>query len=194
MWGRSVYNMEAVDSCGRSGGLVSLWNPTVFSCSELNLVNVYAPNDAALRKTLWSDLLVLKNSRKGLWVFLGDFTRLFEDYYNSPGLNKSCTLSFIALIPKVKHPLRPSDFRPISFIGCINKFIFKVLVNRLKRMIGKHISEEQSAFIAGRNITDGPLMLNDVLAWMKHYRKVGMIFKSIFTRLMTLLVRLSLIL
>ncbi|XP_021971084.1 uncharacterized protein LOC110866037 [Helianthus annuus] len=85
--------MAAVDSIGRSGGLASLWNPSVFSCSEvvrqryflcicgnlipsgirLNIVNVYAPNDASARRGLWSDLTQLRNSRQSLWVFAGDF-------------------------------------------------------------------------------------------------------------------------
>ncbi|KAJ0533271.1 putative RNA-directed DNA polymerase [Helianthus annuus] len=76
-----------------------------------------------------------------------------------------------------KDSLQPADFRPISLIGCVNKVISKVLVNRLKGVIGKLISEEQTAFLGGRNITDGPLMLNEVLAWMKMARKEGMFFK-----------------
>ncbi|KAJ0568314.1 putative RNA-directed DNA polymerase [Helianthus annuus] len=44
-------------------------------------------------------------------------------------------------------------------------------------VIGRLISEEQSAFLAGRNITDGPLILNEAIAWMKKAKKTGMIFK-----------------
>ncbi|MFS7997684.1 putative RNA-directed DNA polymerase [Helianthus anomalus] len=106
-----------------------------------------------------------------------NFIRLFEDFYMQPSLSTRCSSSFIALIPKVKDPMRPSDFRPISLIGCINKVLSKVLVNRLKKVIGKLISMEQSAFLAGRNIVDGPLMLNEVLAWMKQAKRVGGMFK-----------------
>ncbi|XP_021991071.1 uncharacterized protein LOC110887810 [Helianthus annuus] len=85
--------MTTVDSCGRSGGLVSLWDPTTFSCSEvikhryflcvygelipsgtrMNLVNVYVPSDATAQKNLSTELLALRNSRQGLWAFMGDF-------------------------------------------------------------------------------------------------------------------------
>ncbi|KAJ0519996.1 putative RNA-directed DNA polymerase [Helianthus annuus] len=115
---------------------------------------------------------------KRCWSGLeADFVKVLNDFYNNPVINRSCTSSFIALIPKLKDPLRPSDFRPISLIGSINKVISKVLVNRLKRVIGKVISEEQSAFLAGRSITDGPLILNELLAWMKYSKKKGMFFK-----------------
>ncbi|KAM0062513.1 putative RNA-directed DNA polymerase [Helianthus debilis subsp. tardiflorus] len=103
--------------------------------------------------------------------------KMFEEFHGNPSLSFSCSSSFIALIPKIKDPLRPYDFCPISLIGCINKVLSKVLVNRLKKVIGYLISEEQSAFVAGRNIIDGPLMLNEILAWMKQAKRVGMIFK-----------------
>ncbi|XP_076892373.1 uncharacterized protein LOC143544101 [Bidens hawaiensis] len=106
-----------------------------------------------------------------------DFVRLFNDFYEGIQLNQSCMSSFIALIPKIKDPLHPKDFRPISLIGCINKVISKVLVNRLKPVIGSLISEEQSAFLHGRNIADGPLMLNEFVVWMKSNHKMGMLFK-----------------
>ncbi|KAJ0443306.1 putative RNA-directed DNA polymerase [Helianthus annuus] len=107
----------------------------------------------------------------------GNFVKLFEEFYANPHISRSCSSSFIALIPKIKDPLMPSDFRPISLIGCINKVISKVLVNRLKKVIGRLISEEQTAFLKGRNITDGPLMLNEICAWLKKSRKTAMIFK-----------------
>ncbi|KAM0062514.1 putative Endonuclease/exonuclease/phosphatase superfamily [Helianthus debilis subsp. tardiflorus] len=55
MWGRSLYNLAAVDSTGRSGGLASLWDPSIFSCSE------------------------------GLWNFMGDFNdvRQLDERQNS---------------------------------------------------------------------------------------------------------------
>ncbi|KAJ0876108.1 putative RNA-directed DNA polymerase [Helianthus annuus] len=107
----------------------------------------------------------------------GNFLKLFEEFYVNPHLNRSCSSSFIALIPKTKDPLKPADYRPISLVGCINKVISKVLVNRLKQVISRLISEEQTAFLRGRNITDGPLILNEVCAWLKRSRKTAMIFK-----------------
>ncbi|GKC23809.1 RNA-directed DNA polymerase, eukaryota, reverse transcriptase zinc-binding domain protein [Tanacetum coccineum] len=43
----------------------------------------------------------------------------------------------------------------------------KVLANRLRTVIGSCITSVQSAFIQGRNILDGPLILNKVLSWYR---------------------------
>lgn len=85
--------------------------------------------------------------------------------------------SFIVLIPKSKDPATLGDFRPISLIGCINKVISKVLVRRIKMIVGDLISEEQSAFLANRSILDGPLIMNETLAWLKRSKKKGLFFK-----------------
>ncbi|MFS7999333.1 putative RNA-directed DNA polymerase [Helianthus anomalus] len=115
---------------------------------------------------------------KRCWVGLrDDMVRLFNKFYEEGSINKSCTSSFIALIPKVNDPVSPTDFRPISLIGVINKVISKVLVNRLKSVMGKLISEQQSAFLAGRNIMDGPLILNEVFGSLKKLKRCGMFFK-----------------
>ncbi|XP_022012647.1 uncharacterized protein LOC110912247 [Helianthus annuus] len=43
---------------------------------RLNLVNVYAPNDALGRSAIWSELLGFRNSLQGLWVLMGDFNEV----------------------------------------------------------------------------------------------------------------------
>ncbi|GJV99558.1 RNA-directed DNA polymerase, eukaryota, reverse transcriptase zinc-binding domain protein [Tanacetum coccineum] len=55
------------------------------------------------------------------------------------------------------------DFRPISLIGSLYKIIAKILANRLVGVLGDLVSEVQSAFVADRQILDGPLILNESL-------------------------------
>ncbi|XP_035840290.1 uncharacterized protein LOC110913949 [Helianthus annuus] len=115
---------------------------------------------------------------KNNWdLFQGDFLKVFQEFHSKGSISRCCSSSFIALIPKINDPISPSNFRPISLIGVVNKAISKVLVNRLKKVVGKLVSEEQTAFLAGRNISDGPLILNEVIAWMKRAKRPGMVFK-----------------
>nr|GFA75389.1 RNA-directed DNA polymerase, eukaryota, reverse transcriptase zinc-binding domain protein [Tanacetum cinerariifolium] len=69
---------------------------------------------------------------------------------------------FITLIPKIANPIHIKDFRPISLIGMQYKIIAKILANRLSKVIDKVVSQEQSAFIAGKQILDGPIVLSEL--------------------------------
>nr|GEV18679.1 RNA-directed DNA polymerase, eukaryota, reverse transcriptase zinc-binding domain protein [Tanacetum cinerariifolium] len=71
--------------------------------------------------------------------------------------------AFITLIPKVSNPLFIKDYRPISLIGFHYKIVTKILSNRLSMVIDSIISSEQSAFISGRQILDGPLILSEII-------------------------------
>nr|GFB05375.1 putative RNA-directed DNA polymerase, eukaryota, reverse transcriptase zinc-binding domain protein [Tanacetum cinerariifolium] len=69
--------------------------------------------------------------------------------------------SFFTLIQKVSNPIFINDFYPISLIGIHYKIIAKTLANRLSKVIDKIVSIEQSAFISGRQIFDGPFILSE---------------------------------
>ncbi|KAL5776637.1 hypothetical protein ACOSP7_009563 [Xanthoceras sorbifolium] len=62
--------------------------------------------------------------------------------------------ALVVMVPKVKIPVRVSEFRPISLCNVIYKLIAKALANRLKIVLGYIITLNQSAFVLGRLITD----------------------------------------
>ncbi|GKB74977.1 putative RNA-directed DNA polymerase, eukaryota, reverse transcriptase zinc-binding domain protein [Tanacetum coccineum] len=111
-----------------------------------------------------------------------DVARFVNEFFFTSLIPKGCTSSFIALIPKVSNARFINDFRPISLIGFQYKIIGKLLANRLGSFIGICNSFEQSAFIKGRNILDGPLILNEVMAWYHKRKKELMVFKVDFEK------------
>nr|GEZ89449.1 RNA-directed DNA polymerase, eukaryota [Tanacetum cinerariifolium] len=93
-----------------------------------------------------------------------------------------CNYSFIALIPKVGNAKFVLEFRPISLIGFQYKIVGKLLANMHSTVTGSHVSVSQSAFIKGRNILDGPLILNECMAWYRKRKKDLMVFKVDFEK------------
>lgn len=120
---------------------------------------------------------------KEFWQDLKDdifaFVKKFE---NTGRFNKGCNSSFISLIPKCNDPLSIKDYRPVNLVGCMYKIISKILSCRLKKVIAKVVGPEQSAYIEGRSILDGPLVLNEVIAWTKKIKKKLLVFKVDFEK------------
>lgn len=63
--------------------------------------------------------------------------------------------SIIALIPKKEGALSIKDFHPISLIGSLYKILAKVLAKRLRKVLPDIISDNQGAFVDGRQILNG---------------------------------------
>ncbi|GKD06940.1 putative RNA-directed DNA polymerase, eukaryota, reverse transcriptase zinc-binding domain protein, partial [Tanacetum coccineum] len=89
-------------------------------------------------------------------------------------LPQGANSSFFTLILKISNPISIKDFRPISLIGTHYKIIAKILANRLSKVIDKVVSKEQSAFISGRQILDGPLIISEISGTKKEEKDVNL--------------------
>ena len=105
---------------------------------------------------------------KSFWHIVGgDVTTVVLNALNSGVVPESLNSTFIALIPKVKHPKRVADFHPISLCNVVYKLISKVLVNRLKKFLANAIPESQSAFLSSRLISNNVLVAFETLHYLK---------------------------
>lgn len=120
--------------------------------------------------------------KKSWEVIKGDLLRVFSEFHSNGKLARGCNSSFIALIPKKEGAGNLSQFRPISLIGSLYKLLATVLAKRLKKVIGKLIGENQSAFIKNRFILDGVVVLNEAIEDAKFSKAKRMFFKVDFAK------------
>ncbi|MCI02122.1 LINE-1 reverse transcriptase like, partial [Trifolium medium] len=101
------------------------------------------------------------NFFKACWsIVKNDVMAYLHEFHANVVLPKVVTASFLSLVPKKDHPQNLFDYRPICLIGSLYKILSKILANRLKRVLGKLISNCQSAFLPQRQILDGVVVLN----------------------------------
>lgn len=81
------------------------------------------------------------------WQSIGDdITDAVLSYLSSRKIFTGLNHTYLTLIPKVKSPVKVSNFRSIPLCNILYEIISKVLANRLKKILPGIISEFQSAF------------------------------------------------
>ena len=67
----------------------------------------------------------------------------FRDFHEWCRFVRSLNVTFLVLVPKKRGVEDLKDFRPISLVGSL----YKLLANKIKKVMGKVISESQNAFV-----------------------------------------------
>lgn len=104
--------------------------------------------------------------------------RLHEDRLNISRLN----YGLITLIPKIKEANNIRQFRPICLLNVSYKIITKVLANRLTKVADEVIDETQTAFIPGRYILEGVVIIHEIIHELQRTKSTGIILKLDFAK------------
>ena len=95
-------------------------------------------------------------------VIKNDVVEVVNNILVTGELDPRLNITNICMIPKVERPTRMTELRPISLCNVGYKIISKVLCQRLKGCLPRLISETQSAFVAGRLISDNILIAQEM--------------------------------
>ena len=105
-----------------------------------------------------------------LWVAI-------EATRNGGSILKEINHTFLTLIPKKGNAEVPGDYRPIALCNTIYKILSKALATRLKTLLPKLISEEQTRFMPGKSIIDGISIIQETIHSAKSNKEACMFLK-----------------
>lgn len=102
---------------------------------------------------------------------------IFRDFHSNGIINKVVNATYIALIAKKEKCSCAFDCRPIRLTTTLYKLLAKVIADRLKNTLLEMVSENQMAFIRGRQITDAILIANEAINFWKIKKVRGFAIK-----------------
>lgn len=97
--------------------------------------------------------------------------QLCNDFITEGKLPQNLNQTQLVLIPKKANPINMGDLRPIALCNVIYKVVAKVMANRMKPLLKFIISENQSAFVPNRLITDNIMIAFETHHYLKRKSK-----------------------
>ena len=91
-----------------------------------------------------------------------DLTHIVNQFLFDGSMASGLNDTNICLIPKTNNPNEMSQFRPISLCNVSYEIISKILRQRLNKVLLDRISKIQSAFVAGRQISDNIMIVQEM--------------------------------
>jgi hypothetical protein len=88
---------------------------------------------------------------------------LFYEFYMGRLPIHSLNFGVITLLSKITDATRIQQYRPICLLNVSFKVFTKVLNNRILKVIDKLIGSSQTAFIPGRYIMEGVVILHETI-------------------------------
>jgi hypothetical protein len=111
-----------------------------------------------------------------------DLLSLFHEFHKGHLPLFSLNFGIITLLPKQKEAKQIQQFRPICLLNVSFKSFTKVMENRVALVAQKVIKPSQTAFMTGRNIMEGMVILHETLHEMHRKKLDGVILKLDFEK------------
>jgi hypothetical protein len=161
-----LYSKEKDDN--EEGNKEFLKNILTLVTKEDNTALLSPTNEEEISKIIWSmdpdkapgpDGFTIHFYRICWNIIKSDLIRMIKGFLQKEKLGGSTNSTFLALISKETNPASFDRFRPISLCNASYKIIAKLLVNRIKPLLGKLLSDSQEGFVKGRHILDNVIQV-----------------------------------
>ena len=100
-------------------------------------------------------------------IIKDDLIAMFRDFHNEDLRLFSLNFGIVTLIPKLNEVKKIQQYGPICMLNVSFKIFTKVIANRLALVASKVIGPSQSAFLPGRYILEGAIVLHETLHELK---------------------------
>ncbi|WVZ88927.1 hypothetical protein U9M48_035394, partial [Paspalum notatum var. saurae] len=111
-----------------------------------------------------------------------DLMALFDEFHKGNLALNRLNFGNIILIPKVGDASKIQQYRPVYLLNVSFKIFTKVATNRIVKVAHKIIRPSQTAFLLGRNIMEGAVVLHETLHELHRKNLNGVIFKIDFEK------------
>lgn len=91
-----------------------------------------------------------------------------KEAFENRRLLQQLNATALDMVPKVDHPSKVTQFRPLACCNIIYKVISKVLAERLKRILPSLISNTQGAFVLERSLKHNILLCQEIVSHYMH--------------------------
>jgi hypothetical protein len=115
-------------------------------------------------------------------IIKGELMTLFHEFHKGDLPLFSFNFRIITLLPKEKEAKQIQQFRSICLLNVSFKIFTKVMTNRMALVAQKIIRSSQTAFMTGRNIMDGAIVLHETIHEMHRKKLDGVILKLDFEK------------
>lgn len=106
-----------------------------------------------------------------------DLLTVVKDFFRSGKILNKMNTTFLSLVPKSNEVASMNDYRPISLCNTTYKICSKIIINRLKPVLGKMIAINKKGFVQGRKILDATIYTHEILHSMDYIKRPSMVLK-----------------
>jgi hypothetical protein len=107
---------------------------------------------------------------------------MFRDFHAGDLPIFCLNFGVITLLPKEQEAKKIQQYRPICMLNVSFKIFTKVLANRISSLACRIIRPSQTAFLPGRYILEGVVILHETLHELQRKKQKGLILKLDFEK------------
>jgi hypothetical protein len=153
-----------------SGFCLPMWAPRISDQEALSLIAHVDAND--VKMSLWSlkafkapgpDGLHPRFFQKCLPTIGDSVVKEVKQIFSIGRMPEYLNRTLISLIPKCLGPETLSQFRPISLCNTVYKIVTKIIVSRLRPIMGNLVSPFQAAFVPGKRGLDNVVIAQELI-------------------------------